>query len=98
MVSDYKATAYSALLGIIKINGSKHILMCDECSLSGIIGEAPIFEVALLVFLPYEHEKDLAKKPESKEIYRTMRDISLLLKKGFYFSHFYELTRSLSKQ
>ena len=43
-------------------------------------------------------EKDLSQRPERKQIFKRIRDFNSLLRKGFYFSHNYNLMRSYEFQ
>ena len=57
-----------------------------------------IFEISSLVFLSYDSEEEMKTDPIRKEIYQKIRNYYIALKHGFYFSHNYKLTLSLSQQ
>jgi hypothetical protein len=48
--------------------------------------------------LSYKEEKNIKELPHSKELYERMRDYYIILKDGFFFSHYYNLSLPFSEQ
>ena len=72
----------------------KFIVFCEEAKLACEVDRFSFFEVDSLFFMSLIGEKDLNQRLERKQIFKRIREFNSLLKKGFYFSHNYNLMRS----
>ena len=89
---------FSSFCGIANFEGENFLVFCDEAKQACAVRELNIYEIHSLFFFSFKEEHMIKKLPERSEIFRSIRDLNILLEKGFYFSYDYNVSRTLEYQ
>lgn len=89
---------FSAFFGIVNLEGENFLVFCDEAKIVCSVSKLVIYEIYSLFFFSCKEENLLKRSPQRAAIFHKIRSLNTLLETGFYFSHEYNLTRTLEYQ